>query len=69
MLIGTATRFIAGRNVAQTVYWRTSADGARLIKTNKTINFGPASSAPESTTETANRIAKHEIPAKWTLLN
>lgn len=37
MLIGTSSRFIAGRNVIQTVYWRTSGNGDRLIKTNKTV--------------------------------
>lgn len=38
MLIGTTSRFISGRNVIRTVYWRTAANSDRLIKTNKTIH-------------------------------
>lgn len=39
-LIGTATRYIAGRHAVQTVYWRQSPDAAKgLVKTTKTCHF------------------------------
>lgn len=44
MLIGSAIRYLAGRNAVQTVYWRTTKDTAgniRLVKHNKLCNFGP----------------------------
>lgn len=40
-LIGSATRYIAGRHAVQTVYWRRSADdGKGLVKTTKMTFFG-----------------------------
>lgn len=41
MLIGSATRFIAGRNAVQTVYWRkaNSSAGAKFLKYNRTCTF------------------------------
>ncbi|KPI95841.1 hypothetical protein RR46_11554 [Papilio xuthus] len=41
LLIGSATRYIAGRHAVQTVYWRKSADGRNgLVKTSKMTFFG-----------------------------
>ncbi|KAK4882352.1 hypothetical protein RN001_005671 [Aquatica leii] len=40
-LVGAATRYIAGRNSIQTVYWRTSdAPNSKMFKVSKTFNFG-----------------------------
>lgn len=44
MLIGSAVRYLAGRNAVQTVYWRTVKDSTgelRIVKHQKTCNFGP----------------------------
>lgn len=45
MLIGSAVRYLAGRNAAQTVYWRTVRDqttgDVRIVKRSKMCNFGP----------------------------
>lgn len=41
-LVGAATRYIAGRNAVQTVYWRTkdsSDPSAKMVKVSKTITF------------------------------
>lgn len=38
-LIGSATRYIAGRHGVQTVYWRKSADKG-LVKTTRLTKFG-----------------------------
>lgn len=58
MLIGTTSRFIAGRNVIQTVYWRTSANGDRLIKTHKTVhNLGRGRPTAEQT--------PHQVDNRW----
>lgn len=60
MLIGTTSRFIAGRNVIQTVYWRTAANGERLIKTRKTVhNLGREK---PTTDRTLNQIDNIWIP-------
>lgn len=44
MLIGTAVRFLTGRNAAITVYWRTIKDPEtgelRIVKHKKICNFG-----------------------------
>lgn len=44
-LIGAASRYIAGRNAVQTVYWRTSpsSESGKFVKVSKTFNFGGAS--------------------------
>lgn len=56
-LIGSATRYIAGRNAVQTVYWRKSAEeGKGLVKTTKTTFFGK--------NEGPNRINSAEMFAK-----
>lgn len=40
-LIGSATRYIAGRHAVQTVYWRrTGDDGKGMVKTTKMTFFG-----------------------------
>lgn len=40
-LIGSATRYIAGRHAVQTVYWRRAGDDAKgLVKTSKMTFFG-----------------------------
>lgn len=41
LIIGSATRYIAGRHAMQTVYWRkTSENGKGLVKTTRTTFFG-----------------------------
>ncbi|KAM8710853.1 hypothetical protein ACLKA7_017477 [Drosophila subpalustris] len=48
-LVGATSRYIAGRNAVQTVYWRTSAGpNSRLLKTNKTCEFDRSTVAPPS---------------------
>lgn len=43
MLIGTAVRYLAGRNAVQTTYWRTVKDHAsgdvRIVKHSKICSF------------------------------
>ncbi|GLV31753.1 uncharacterized protein CBL_07512 [Carabus blaptoides fortunei] len=41
-LISAASRFIAGRNAVQTVYWRSTTNGnqSKLLKVSKTCAFG-----------------------------
>ena len=45
-LVGKTTRYIAGRNAIQTVYWRTSETDGRLIKTNKICQFDRSQKIP-----------------------
>lgn len=58
-LVGAATRYIAGRNIMQTVYWRSSeSSGAtststadtphKMVKVFRNVNFGKSAdySAP-----------------------
>ncbi|XP_030751731.1 uncharacterized protein LOC115879179 [Sitophilus oryzae] len=47
ILLGSATRYIAGRNAVQTVYWKsTPGHQQRFLKLAKTCNFGKAPSPP-----------------------
>ncbi|OWR47429.1 JH-inducible protein [Danaus plexippus plexippus] len=56
-LIGSATRYIAGRHAVQTVYWRrTAEDGKGLLKTTKMTFFGK--------NEGPNKIDSAEMFAK-----
>lgn len=41
-LVGAATRYIAGRNAVQTVYWRTKESSeapTKMVKVSKTFTF------------------------------
>lgn len=62
MLIGTTSRFIAGRNVIRTVYWRTAASGDRLIKTNKTIHHAGKEKLPPTMEQTLYQTDNIWIP-------
>ncbi|KAL3278650.1 hypothetical protein HHI36_016187 [Cryptolaemus montrouzieri] len=48
-MLGTATRYIAGRNAAQTVYWRAdqNSDQPKFLKVFKTFNFGKGSDSQQ----------------------
>ncbi|XP_037934631.1 uncharacterized protein LOC119668984 [Teleopsis dalmanni] len=48
-LVGATTRYIAGRNAMQTVYWRTSsATNGKMLKYNKTCEFDKSQQLPPS---------------------
>ncbi|BFF99124.1 uncharacterized protein DMAD_07095 [Drosophila madeirensis] len=48
-LVASSSRYIAGRNAVQTVYWRASAGpNPRMVKTNKTCEFDRSQLAPKS---------------------
>ncbi|EDV95794.1 uncharacterized protein LOC6557167 [Drosophila grimshawi] len=48
-LVGATSRFIAGRNAVQTVYWRTSSGpNPRMLKTKRTCEFDRNQQAPQS---------------------
>ncbi|KAG7299134.1 hypothetical protein JYU34_017650 [Plutella xylostella] len=53
-LIGSTTRYIAGRHGVQTVYWRKSDAGKGLMKTTKTCLFNK----PEGKVNTGEMFAK-----------
>lgn len=55
-LIGSATRYLAGRNAVQTVYWRKSEEGKGLVKTTKMTFFGK--------NEGANKVDAADMFAK-----
>ncbi|XP_076268081.1 uncharacterized protein LOC143201113 [Rhynchophorus ferrugineus] len=51
-LVGSATRYIAGRNAVQTVYWKSSTSNQnKLLKLSKTCNFGKAPTPPRKVKE------------------
>ncbi|KAL0269860.1 UNVERIFIED_CONTAM: hypothetical protein PYX00_007453 [Menopon gallinae] len=39
MIIGSASRYIGGRQAVQTVYWRVSNKNEKLVKTGKNFNL------------------------------
>ncbi|CAH0399890.1 unnamed protein product [Chilo suppressalis] len=55
-IIGSATRYIAGRNAVQTVYWRNSENGKGLVKTSRMTFFGK--------NEGANKVDTAEMFAR-----
>lgn len=56
-LIGSATRYIAGRNAVQTVYWRQNPVGSKgLLKTTRMTFFGK--------NEGVNKVDSAEMFAK-----
>ncbi|EDW37798.1 GL15040 [Drosophila persimilis] len=48
-LVSSTSRYIAGRNAMQTVYWRASAGpNPRMVKTHKNFEFDRKQLAPKS---------------------
>ncbi|XP_053955712.1 uncharacterized protein LOC128861537 [Anastrepha ludens] len=46
-LVGATTRYIAGRNAVQTVYWRTSpGPNGRMVKIHKYCEFDKTQDLP-----------------------
>ncbi|XP_017778480.1 PREDICTED: uncharacterized protein LOC108564085 [Nicrophorus vespilloides] len=56
-LVGAATRYIAGRNAVQTVYWRESKDSnKKMLKLSKNFNLGRSSSPPNHVRDQYNVV-------------
>lgn len=61
-LVGAATRYIAGRNAVQTVYWRTRDNGeattsTKMMKLSKTFTFAKvADQTPPSYVKKEHKI-------------
>ncbi|CAH1373020.1 hypothetical protein MTP99_014478 [Tenebrio molitor] len=51
-LVGAATRYIAGRNAVQTVYWRgvksTSDSQPKFMKVLRTVQFARSQNSPSA---------------------
>ncbi|KAL1500875.1 hypothetical protein ABEB36_006300 [Hypothenemus hampei] len=56
-LMGSATRYISGRNAMQTVYWIRPTDGNqhKFLKLSKTCNFQKGSKPPRNVQEMQHR--------------
>lgn len=63
MLIGSASRYIAGRSAVQTVYWRTTSDekGAKMFKYGRVFKFAKEAAGNQNTTQPPARYAKEYL--------
>jgi hypothetical protein len=39
MIVGTATRYLAGRGAVQTVYWVGDGSGGKMVKYSRVLSF------------------------------
>lgn len=60
MLIGSASRYIAGRSAVQTVYWRTTSDqqGAKMFKYGRVFKFAKEAAESQNPAQPPARYAK-----------
>jgi len=60
-LVGSASRYIRGRNAVQTVYWIRPHNGSqqKFLKLSKVCNFGKGPSPPSSIKEMQNSQVKY----------
>lgn len=52
MIVGTATRYLAGRGAVQTVYWVGDGSGGKMVKYSKILNFADKKAAAENISST-----------------
>lgn len=48
MIVGTATRYLAGRGAVQTVYWVGDRAGGKMVKYSKMLTFADKKAAAEN---------------------
>lgn len=60
-LVGSASRYISGRNAVQTVYWIRPHNGSqqKFLKLSKVCNFGKGPSPPSNIKEMQNSQVKY----------
>ncbi|XP_055911985.1 uncharacterized protein LOC129946006 [Eupeodes corollae] len=60
-LVGATTRYIAGRNAVQTVYWRCKESG-KMYKYNKTFEFDKSQKLPPQNIRLTNYTTNFRSP-------
>ena len=48
MIVGTATRYLAGRGAIQTVYWVGDQSGKKMVKYSRVLSFADKEAAAEN---------------------
>jgi hypothetical protein len=48
MIVGTATRYLAGRGAVQTVYWVGDGSGGKMVKYSRVLTFADKNAAAET---------------------
>jgi hypothetical protein len=48
MIVGTATRYLAGRGAVQTVYWVGDGSGGKMVKYSRVLTFADKNAAAEN---------------------
>lgn len=60
MLIGSSSRYIAGRSAVQTVYWRTTSDeqGVKMFKHGRVLKFMKDAEDKQTSSQPPARYSK-----------
>ncbi|XP_021926572.1 uncharacterized protein LOC110833169 [Zootermopsis nevadensis] len=48
MIVGSATRYLAGRGAVQTVYWIGDGSGGKMVKYSRVLTFRDKNAAAEN---------------------
>jgi hypothetical protein len=60
MIVGTATRYLAGRGAVQTVYWVGDGSGGKMVKYSRVLTFADKNSAAAENISPRDSIYSHD---------
>ena len=60
MIVGTATRYLAGRGAVQTVYWVGDGSGGKMVKYSRVLTFADKNAAAETTPHNGPVHSQHK---------
>lgn len=61
MIVGTATRYLAGRGAVQTVYWVGDGSGGKMVKYSRVLTFADKKSAAENVSSRGTIYSHHKL--------
>jgi hypothetical protein len=60
MIVGTATRYLAGRGAVQTVYWVGDGSGGKMVKYSRVLTFADKNAAAENISPNGTLYCQHK---------
>jgi hypothetical protein len=60
MIVGTATRYLAGRGAVQTVYWVGDGSGGKMVKYSRVLTFADKNAAAENISPRGTIYSQHK---------
>jgi hypothetical protein len=60
MIVGTATRYLAGRGAVQTIYWVGDGSGGKMVKYSRVLTFADKNAVSETISHKGTVHSQHK---------